>query len=85
MKSTWWRALLWLALVGGTAGGLNCSGCGGDSIPEGVEVCTNGTDDNDDGLIDCNDPTCSDVVACLPEVEHCYNGDDDDANGVSYL
>src|SRR6185436_13460197 len=28
--------------------------------------CLNGIDDNGDGLADCQDPTCTNVVTCVP-------------------
>ena len=43
-----------------------------------TEVCDNGTDDDEDGLTDCDDPDCSDDPACP---ENCTNGIDDDADG----
>ena len=43
------------------------------------EDCSNGEDDNDDGLSDCDDPLCAAFPACVPE--DCGNGVDDDANG----
>jgi hypothetical protein len=33
----------------------------------GVEDCFNGVDDNDDGLVDCADPTCQPAAACVPD------------------
>ena len=42
--------------------------------------CSNGTDDDEDGLTDCDDPDCSDDPACP---ENCTNGVDDDADGDS--
>jgi len=41
-----------------------------DLSPSGpVENCSNGTDDDGDGLIDCEDPDCSVDPACVPAVE----------------
>ncbi|MDE0959501.1 MAG: hypothetical protein OSB09_01845 [Planctomycetota bacterium] len=41
-----------------------------DTLPAGgggnVELCSNGTDDDGDGLIDCIDPDCFTSPACLP-------------------
>jgi hypothetical protein len=42
-----------------------------------VEFCTNGLDDDGDGLVDLNDPDC----ICYP-VEICTNGIDDDGDGL---
>jgi hypothetical protein len=40
---------------------IDVSGCG--STPS--EDCTNGIDDDGDGLVDCDDPDCADYPACL--------------------
>jgi hypothetical protein len=45
-----------------------------------VEICNNGEDDDENGLIDCNDPACQANAEC-GVVEICSNGTDDDANG----
>ena len=45
-----------------------------------VELCDNGRDDNGNGLIDCQDPQCADVLHCRPEI--CDNGRDDNGNGL---
>lgn len=42
------------------------------------ELCANGEDDDDDGLIDCGDPDCRDSGACFHAREDCANGIDDD-------
>ena len=52
-----------------------------DSGP-GQEICTNGVDDDDDGLIDCVDPDCRTHPSCSstnPEI--CTNKQDDDGDG----
>ncbi len=50
----------------------NCSDpeCLGDPRchQPGSEVCNNGIDDDDDGLIDCKDPDCATFPGCLPHV-----------------
>jgi hypothetical protein len=59
----------------------NCGGCGvvcspsrsgaattcldGECVPH-TENCHNGLDDNDDGLHDCEDPSCREAARCLP-------------------
>jgi len=51
-------------------------------IPE-TEICDNGTDEDCDSLIDCDDSDCdSDPVCetCVPETEICDNGLDDDCD-----
>ncbi|MBO4351691.1 MAG: trypsin-like serine protease [Proteobacteria bacterium] len=47
--------------------------------PPIYEDCTNGVDDNGDGLSDCNDPQCMSELVCQPE--NCTNGVDDNGNG----
>ena len=47
-------------------------------IPED-EVCDNGTDDDGDGDIDCDDADCSAFPACVEEI--CNNALDDDGDG----
>src|SRR2546423_261087 len=32
----------------------------------GTEICNNGLDDDDDGLIDCKDPDCATFTGCQP-------------------
>ena len=34
------------------------------------EICTNGIDDTDNGLIDCEDPECEGTIECRPEIEN---------------
>ena len=72
-KSRSWTLLL---LLGFSA----CGDCREEVLPEGItEICTNGVDDDDNGLTDCNDPNCADVTVC--QKEHCFNGRDDDGDG----
>lgn len=47
-----------------------------DSDPQPTEDCGNGLDDDNDGLVDCLDPSCT-----LECAEDCENGSDDDADG----
>jgi hypothetical protein len=48
--------------VGGKGGG----GSGGteEPIDTGNEICDNGIDDDEDELVDCDDPNCGEVEAC---------------------
>src|SRR5437016_3366752 len=34
----------------------------------GTEVCNNGIDDDDDGLVDCQDPDCKTFPGCAPHM-----------------
>jgi hypothetical protein len=47
-----------------------------------TENCTNGVDDDHDGLVDCADPDCASALACVPP-ENCTNGIDDDRDGLA--
>ncbi len=38
--------------------------CGGTTLTS-VEICDNGIDDDNDGLIDCYDPDCADHISCF--------------------
>jgi hypothetical protein len=49
--------------------------------PVEAENCINGIDDDGDGLIDCDDPSCGLSAACADEEEVCDNGIDDDDDG----
>lgn len=50
--------------IGGVAGG----GMGGVGGIPGTEDCTNGVDDNGNGLVDCEDPECTVGFACTAPV-----------------
>jgi len=34
----------------------------------GTEICNNGLDDDDDGLVDCKDPDCANFAGCQPHM-----------------
>ncbi len=53
---------------------LECSG--------GGENCTNGVDDDGDGLVDCDDSDCRNHPDCQIAPEDCTNGADDDGDGL---
>jgi len=53
---------------------LDPSGC----VPT-TEDCSNGIDDDCDGLVDGDDPDCP---ICVPTTEDCSNGIDDDCDGL---
>jgi len=42
--------------------------------PSTVENCTNGIDDNCNGLVDCADPQCSPLYRCVPPVPSGWEG-----------
>jgi len=60
---------------------FGAAGCGGKDNAGG-EVCTNGVDDDNDGLADCDDPDCTADPACDAATEtDCSNQLDDDGDG----
>ncbi len=62
-----------------------CTGgaCAHADIPGcGPEQCTDGIDNDHDGLVDCEDPDCANDPACRPH-EICGNCIDDDGNGLT--
>jgi hypothetical protein len=64
------------------AGMPPCSGT--DCCVPSMESCTNGVDDDCDGLADCADPNCADqAICCVPSFESCTNGVDDDCDGLA--
>jgi hypothetical protein len=86
-RREWWKTPLLVPAAMGLAMGLGCSGSV-DKPAEDAEVCDNGTDDDDDGKIDCADSDCSDFAGCTssalyaaPASEDCDNGKDDDGDG----
>src|SRR5688500_17456920 len=53
--------------TGGTGGpGGGPGGSGGTGSGTGNQNCTNGTDDDADSQIDCEDSDCTPVYACVP-------------------
>ncbi len=59
----------------------NCSGTCTRLTVETGTACVNGTDDDEDGLTDCDDPGCATYFQCLSE--DCTNGIDDNGDGVT--
>ena len=56
----------------------------GDDKPGPVENCHNNIDDDQNGLIDCDDPACQKEAHCrIDVVEVCDNRFDDDNNGLT--
>jgi len=72
--------LLCLLFVGGmTMATVATAAPGGHAK---TEKCTNGRDDDKDGLVDCADPDCAGDPACAPPAEICNNGIDDDGDSL---
>jgi hypothetical protein len=57
-----------------TTGSGGSGGSGGSTTTIVGEDCTNGVDDDDDGLADCADTKCQPVVACVPKVPFNWTG-----------
>ncbi len=64
------------------SGAVAVSSASGSSAAGGwsAEDCTNGSDDDGDGLVDCEDGECLADAACA---EDCANGTDDDGDGLA--
>ncbi|MEL6969290.1 MAG: hypothetical protein AAFZ63_06585 [Bacteroidota bacterium] len=59
-----------------------CTG-GGFTFGGGDEICGNGIDDDEDGLVDCDDPDCCGTEGCGSCVEtDCNDGIDNDGDGL---
>ncbi|MFC1482608.1 kelch repeat-containing protein, partial [Myxococcota bacterium] len=73
----------WVVLFGGDSG----TGESNETWTYGFqptwadEICGNGTDDDADGEVDCDDPDCNAWLDCLP-LEVCDDGTDDDGDGL---
>ena len=63
------------------AGGEGDTPEGGQGGGLAKEDCINGSDDDGDGLVDCEDPECATQVACS-KIENCTNGTDDNDDGL---
>src|SRR5207244_12860254 len=53
--------------------------------PTSPEACTNGVDDDHDGLVDCLDPDCAQSLSCTPPPteQNCSDGIDNDRDGLA--
>ncbi len=86
----WQTAWLGLPLAAGLSlAATQCSGtskgpteeCTGDTC---AQLCGDGVDNDADGVVDCDDPDCSDVCVGtlygVPMEENCSDGEDDDGD-----
>jgi hypothetical protein len=55
----------------------------GVCVPHADEKCVGGVDDNNDGLIDCEDPKCATHPACTGGETNCSDFIDEDENGFT--
>lgn len=77
--------LMVLAVGAAALGALGLGACSQDTTTAlgTTENCWNGTDDDDNGLVDCADPACNGHAACTDRLEFsCDNGVDDDGDGA---
>jgi hypothetical protein len=67
-------------------GGDDCNDLNPNVYPGHLEVCTDGSDNDCNGVADCLDPACSSFQDCgchpLASGEICNNGQDDDCDGT---
>lgn len=67
-------------------GGGDCNDTNPQVFPGNPENCTDGADNDCNGVADCGDPACKQVPNCgcvpSPMGENCSNGTDDDCDGV---
>jgi hypothetical protein len=65
-------------------GGADCNDLNPNSHPGHPEICTDGDDNDCNGVADCVDPACYDAPTCgcvpSPGGEQCANGQDDDCD-----
>lgn len=70
----------------GLCGGTDCNDLNPAAHPGGTENCTDGSDNDCNGVTDCFDPLCREGVSCgctpAPNGESCSNGADDDCDGA---
>ncbi len=64
-------------------GGGDCNDLNPDVFPGHPEDCTDGADNDCNGVSDCFDPACfGEECGCEPEPEDCTNGEDDDCDTI---
>ncbi len=64
--------------------GDDCNDQNANVFPGHPEVCGDGSDNDCNGVADCQDPACAGKAdcACVPKKEDCTNGKDDDCDGL---
>jgi hypothetical protein len=72
--------------VSRACGGLDCNDRNASAHPGAPELCSDGADNDCNGVADCFDPKCADDpdCGCVPRAtgEDCLNGVDDDCDGA---
>jgi hypothetical protein len=70
--------------VASACGGADCNDLNPSVFPGAPENCTDGSDNDCNGVADCNDPSCTSapLCGCTPAPESCQNGVDDDCDGT---
>jgi hypothetical protein len=70
--------------VAAQCGGSDCNDFNPNVFPGHPEVCTDGSDNDCNGVADCNDPACvgRQDCGCDPTPENCSNNLDDDCDGI---
>jgi hypothetical protein len=64
-------------------GGDDCNDLNPAVFPGAPEICTDGVDNDCNGVADCLDPACvGQMCGCTPVAEDCKNGKDDDCDGA---
>jgi hypothetical protein len=70
--------------VDAQCGGNDCNDLNPEVYPGHPEICTDGADNDCNGVEDCFDPACENVpnCGCIPDPngENCTNGEDDDCD-----
>src|SRR5262249_38324823 len=69
--------------VSAACGGNDCNDLDPQVNPGAPELCSDGVDNDCNGVADCFDPACAGVpnCGCKPQAENCKNGKDDDCDG----
>ncbi len=81
MTFTAYPNMVYYVVVDGFEGNESTYDISVECAGTGYEDCGDGTDNDGDGIVDCDDPDCWGVGACSTEVD-CGNSEDDDLDGA---